>query len=257
MDSVVTANLVEIHRSLSASEFEQMVARLLGEMGFEDVRVTARPGDGGIDAEAVWSPQVPGLRIDLGFRVQAKRYKPERVLPPRFVRELRGKLQPGQWGLVITTCRVSPQTKQEGLEDSGRVVLVIDGRQLVDLCQELGVGFKSEFRFDKSLLLPQTAEEPPTEPESKVPPLGLGGALSEALGKKFDRIGRSPIYKNTESTILARWSQRYARRDQNYWYGLTLKDVASVADYGVGYFAYVCGDVGVILLPASRGHSGC
>jgi hypothetical protein len=253
VDSAASANLVEIHQALSPPEFEKLVGLLLVKMGFTDVKVVAQPGDRGVDAEAMWAPQVPGLRIDLEFKVQAKRFLPTSVLPPRFVRELAGKLKPRQWGLLITTCRVSHQTRQEGLTDSAGVVLVIDGRQLVDLCRELGVGFKPEFRFDKGLLFPPVTDEVVPEPiVLKRFPLDLGEILGKSLGASFDRLGRSPIYRSKDMAILARWSQRYPRKDQNYWYGLTLKDLASVEEFGVSGFAYVCGDIGTILIPVKE-----
>lgn len=79
--------MVEINSCLSPSEFERLVCVLLEKMGFVDVQLIARPGDGGIDLKATWTPQVPGLRIDLDFVVQAKRFSPRTSLAPRFVRE--------------------------------------------------------------------------------------------------------------------------------------------------------------------------
>ena len=253
MNEASLTNLEEIHRGLSSSEFEKLVSVLLDKMGFTDVQLTGRPGDGGIDLKATWAPQVPALRIELDFIVQAKRFKPEASLPPRFVRELRGKLKSGQWGLLISTSRVSSQTRQEGLEDSSRTVFVIDGRQLVDLCQEYEVGFKTEYRFDRSFLRPLNVEETSPPPElTSGAPSNLESLLSKSLGRKFERLGKSPIYKGLDMTLLARWSQKYPRHDLNYWFGLTPRDLSSVEEYGVTGFAYVCGDDGVVIIPAKE-----
>lgn len=153
--------------------------------------------------------------------------------------------------MLITTSKVSTQTRQEGLEDSSRIVSVVDGRQLVDLCQEYEVGFKAEYKFDKSFLKTRDVEEisPPSEPSRSVPS-DLTEILTKSIGESFERLGRTPIYKSASKTILARWSQRYPRKGQNYWYGLTSKDIASVDEYGVTHFAYVCDDVGAIVIPA-------
>jgi restriction endonuclease Mrr len=52
----------ELHDKLSPVQFEKLVYVLLGEMGFEDVELTGRSGDGEIDLKAAWTQsQVPGL----------------------------------------------------------------------------------------------------------------------------------------------------------------------------------------------------
>jgi len=85
-------------------------------MGFSDVTVTGRSGDKGIDLQATWTEtNVPGLEVDLAFKIQAKRFEPVSALNPRYVRELRGTLRAGEWGLLITTAGVSSKTRQDGL----------------------------------------------------------------------------------------------------------------------------------------------
>ena len=65
-------------------------------MGFSEVTVTGRSGDRGIDLEATWTEtNVPGLEVDLAFKIQAKRFKPGSTLNPRYIRELRGTLGSG------------------------------------------------------------------------------------------------------------------------------------------------------------------
>ena len=108
--------LKELYSKLTPEQFEKFLSVLLAQMGFEDVRVTGQSGDRGIDLEATWSlTNVPGLEVELPFKIQAKRLSPDSAINPRFVRELRGTLRPGDWGLLITTARVSSNTHEEGL----------------------------------------------------------------------------------------------------------------------------------------------
>jgi hypothetical protein len=244
----------ELHANLSPQEFEKLLSELLGRMEFRDVLLTGRSGDEGIDLTATWTQtQVPGLEVDLNFIIQAKRFKPDSTLNPRYVRELKGSMSGGQWGLLITTARVSPQTREEGLKDPSRIVSVIDGKGLVALCVKYGVGFKTEYRLDKSFLEPKAPVEEPPEPlPSMQVPSDLAEILKKTLGESFERVGRSSLYKSPSKTVVARWSQRYPRKDQNYWYGLTSKDIDAIEGYGVTHYAYVCGNAGTILIPVSQ-----
>jgi Restriction endonuclease len=240
----------QIHDGLSPEQFETLVFVLLDKMGFLDVQKRGGSGDAGIDLKATWNQtEVPGLEIDLDFVIQAKRFDPDRSLNPKVVRELRGSLISGQWGLLITTARVTAQTRQDGLRDSSRVVSIIDGSQLVYLCQKYEVAFRKNYQFDSSFLNPHAEESVPRPETTSEAPSDLTALLTDSIGEKFERLGRTPIYKSINKTVIARWSQRYPRKGQNYWYGLTARDVASVSENGIAYFAYVCDGRGTVLLP--------
>lgn len=215
-------------------------------MGFSDVAVTGRSGDRGIDLEATWTQKnVPGLEVDLAFKIQAKRFRPTSTLSPRYVRELRGTLGSGEWGLLITTAKVSSKTRQEGLNDSSRVISVIDGQGLIDLCTKYGVGIKTNYQIDVSFL-----EEEEISPE--VPEVSEKTAqemLTETLGEEFRRLGTSPIYKSESKTVIARSSKFYNRKGDNYWYGTKAVDMERVTKYGVSHFAFICATQGVVLIP--------
>lgn len=50
----------EIHSTLNHSEFERLIHLLLDEMGFKELELTERSGDGGIDLKGTWTQsQVP------------------------------------------------------------------------------------------------------------------------------------------------------------------------------------------------------
>lgn len=77
-----------------------------------------KSGDGGIDLKAKWNPPqdfAPNLQISLMFVIQVKRFKPKSVLNPIYLRALEGSKKAGEWGLLITTARISHATRQDGL----------------------------------------------------------------------------------------------------------------------------------------------
>ncbi len=240
--------LFELYSRISPAQFERFLAVLLEMMQFSDIKVTGRSGDRGIDLEATWTEaNIPGLEIELPFKIQAKRFAPKSTLNPRYVRELRGTLRAGEWGLLFTTAKVSTQTSQESIADPDRVVSIIDGKKLIELCKKYGVGVKTEYKIDLSAIEFEEPVPPQlSEPESRT----VKDMLTEYLGENFDRLGKSSIYKSSSKTVIARVSQRYERADSNYWYGTTQKDIERVTEYQITHFAYICLNFGVVLIPA-------
>lgn len=234
-----------LYKQLSPAKFEQFLSLLLDEMGFSDVAVTGRAGDRGIDLEATWTQKnVPGLEVDLAFKIQAKRFKPTSTLSPRYVRELRGALGSGEWGLLITTAKVTSNTRQEGLNDSSRVISVIDGQGLIELCTKYSVGVKTNYQIDLSILEEKEASPEVPEASEKTPQQ----MLTETLKEEFHRLGTSPIYKSETKTVIAR-SSKYYNRGDNYWYGTKAIDMERVKKYGISHFAFICATNGIVLIP--------
>ena len=68
-------------------KFEEFLKTYLEKIGLDEVVVTRRSGDGGIDLTAV-RKGLGGLAnaIDQPYFIQAKRYLPDRCVPPRFMR---------------------------------------------------------------------------------------------------------------------------------------------------------------------------
>jgi len=82
---------------------------------------------------------------------------------------------------------------------------------------------------------------PPSTPNLQV--------LKDALHESFSRFGGSPIYQSKSRTLIARRSQYYDRKDVNYWYGTTTKDLERVKKYRITHFAFICSEKGVVLVP--------
>ncbi len=81
-----------LHKSLLAmkpAEFEELIGRLLAEIGFEDIEVTKRTGDGGIDVRGTL---VVGEVIRTKMAVQVKKWKTKNRVQAPIVQQVRGSL---------------------------------------------------------------------------------------------------------------------------------------------------------------------
>ena len=132
----------EVRKGLKASlldmapdAFEELIAELLTEMGFEDVEVTSASSDGGIDVRgALIVDQVVRIRM----AVQAKRWR-QNVQKP-IVQQLRGSLGAHEQGLIITTSDFSKGAREEAERADAAPVAVVNGEQLVRLLIRHGIG---------------------------------------------------------------------------------------------------------------------
>jgi restriction system protein len=118
-----------------ANEFEALIGKLLVTLGFEDVAVTARSGDGGIDVRGTL---VVGDVIKTRMAVQAKRWK-QNVKSPT-VQQVRGSLGTHDQGLIITTSDFSSGARAEAERPDAIPVALMNGAQLVALLVEHSLG---------------------------------------------------------------------------------------------------------------------
>jgi restriction system protein len=112
--------------------FEQLIGRLLGEMGFEEIEVTSHGGDGGIDVRAIL---VVGDVIRTRMAIQAKRWKGHNVQSP-IIQQVRGSLGAHEQGMIITTSGFSKGAIDEAARADAVPVALVNGEQLVDLLIE-------------------------------------------------------------------------------------------------------------------------
>lgn len=129
--------------------FESFLQLLLVEIGLDDVEVTQRSRDGGIDLTAV-RRGVEGLSAldEVHYCVQAKRLKPGTAVNVRDVRALRGVMPSGSKGIFITTGRYTRTAHQFAEDDPARPLVLIDGPALTALCIEHRLGFVPHPVFD-------------------------------------------------------------------------------------------------------------
>ena len=122
--------------------FEEFLKVYLEKIGLDEVTVTQRSSDGGIDLQAVryGVGSLDGLD-SVDYYIQAKRYKTDNTIPIEKVRALRGVIPSGGKGIFITTARFSKKTEDFAEEDSSRPIVLIDGKKLVESCIDNEIGF--------------------------------------------------------------------------------------------------------------------
>jgi restriction system protein len=137
-------DLLGILKALPPYGFELICGRLLREHGFEDVEVTQRSRDGGIDGYGLLRLS-PFVSLRVAF--QAKRYKD--VVTRSAVGEFRNALLGrAEKGVFITTGRFTSDAESEATRDGVVPIELIDGEQLVQLFQDKTIGMKPKTVYE-------------------------------------------------------------------------------------------------------------
>lgn len=124
--------------SMDPTAFEHLVGALLLRLDFEDVVVTVKSGDGGVD--------VRGVLVELGglvrtrYAIQVKRWK-HNVQAPE-IQHLRGSLAADEHGLFVTLSEYSAGAMAEATAPGKTPIRIINGKQFLGLliAQGMGVG---------------------------------------------------------------------------------------------------------------------
>lgn len=138
--------LLSILKQMDPIEFERLCQRILRESGFDDVIVTKRSGDGGIDGRGTMK-----VGTFLSFRIafQCKRY--QKTVSSPLIREFRGSIDGTSVdkGLFITTAIFTKDARDEAYREGAIPIELIDGEELLDKMKELGLGVKQVTEVDK------------------------------------------------------------------------------------------------------------
>jgi restriction system protein len=139
-----SSDLLNIIKSLPPDGFERLCQRLLRESGFQQVIVTGRSGDGGIDG--IGTLQVnPFVSFNVLF--QCKRY--QGTVTPSQVRDFRGAMMGrADKGIVITTGTFTLEAKKEARRDGVPPIELVDGEALVELFERLELGLIPRKAYD-------------------------------------------------------------------------------------------------------------
>lgn len=135
----VKKQLLEALHAMNPSKFEELVGEVLRNLNFENVQITGKTGDGGID---VTGELVVAGVIRNSVCVQVKRWRNN--VQRGNISELRGSLRPHQTGLFITTSDFSRQSVEEATDLYKAPISLMNGIELVDLLCEFGIGVISE-----------------------------------------------------------------------------------------------------------------
>ena len=139
--------LLPVLKSLSPEGFERLCQRLLREHGFQNVKVTGRSGDGGIDGEGILE-----INALLSFKVifQCKRYQGS--VGSGMIRDFRGAMiGRADKGIFLTTGNFSMDAKKEAVRDGANPIELVDGEKLVRMFERLELGLKPRTIYEVDL----------------------------------------------------------------------------------------------------------
>lgn len=148
IDEEKEIGLLEILQQLPPEGFERVCQRLLREAGFQEVRVTGKTGDGGIDGFGILEVN-PLVSFNVLF--QCKRYVGS--VSASQIRDFRGAmLGRADKGIIITTGTFTSDAKKEARRDGAPPIEMVDGEKLVAMFQklELGVIPKTVYEVDEN-----------------------------------------------------------------------------------------------------------
>jgi restriction system protein len=136
--------VLDIMQSMSPPGFERLCQRVLRESGFQQVKVTGRSGDGGIDGIGI-------LQISpfVSFKVlfQCKRYRGAVGSPE--VRNFRGAMAGrADKGLILTTGSFTTDAQAEAIRDGVPQIELVDGRGLVAQLEQLQLGLRPRQTYE-------------------------------------------------------------------------------------------------------------
>jgi restriction system protein len=138
-NNLVKKQLLEALYAMPPYNFEELVGEVLKNLGFENIMVTSKSGDGGID---VMGELVVAGSIKNNVCVQVKRWRNN--VQRASIAELRGSLKPHQTGLFITTSDFSKPSIEEANDPYKAPISLINGKEFVDILCEYGIGVTAE-----------------------------------------------------------------------------------------------------------------
>lgn len=205
-NELVKKKLIEKIQEMDPFQFEYLTAELLRKIGYENVEVTKRSGDKGIDV--VGNLTVGGL-TNVKTVIQVKRYKTGNNISGKYITQLRGSAEVDQRGLIITTSDFTKDAINESKATNKMPVALVNGLKLIELLFKYKVGVKEDtvsvYSIDSELFENELSDSTIKGSENKsrsIWPLP-GGIYSyvETLNQLLDRI----VEKNSTREDLIEW----------------------------------------------------
>lgn len=136
--------LYDVLVHMNPYSFEKLTQRLLRECGFDDVKVTKKSGDGGIDGTG--KLKINGI-FSFNIAFQCKRYQGSVGAPD--IRDFRGSLTTDiEKGLFITTGSFSKQAVEEASNPGKQQIDLIDGEDFITKLAEYNIGVREVKDYD-------------------------------------------------------------------------------------------------------------
>lgn len=131
-------------KELPPKGFERLCQRILRELGFTEVQVTGRSGDGGIDGDGVL--KVNAL-VSMRVLFQCKRYQGS--VASKEMRDFRGAMS-GRTdkGIFLTTGSFTADAQREAVRDGVPPIELVDGERLVQLMEQHTLGVVPRIVYD-------------------------------------------------------------------------------------------------------------
>lgn len=158
------------------------LTEVLDKLGFQDVEITQATRDGGADARVTYKRGI----VDARAIVSAKRWASKSSVPVEEVRMLRGIKGEEDTAIIITTGKFTQDAKREAQPSQNqRVVYLIDGDRLVEICKRHEIGVKKRslpevFVLDEEQFHPENHYEEVT-PSRRRPVRNLTSTHSSAI----------------------------------------------------------------------------
>jgi len=128
--------LMDVLRNIPPEGFERLCQRMLRESGFQQVNVTGRTGDGGIDGNGLLQVN-PFVSFQVLF--QCKRYSGSVAVSQ--VRDFRGAMMGrADKGIIMTTGTFTKDAKNEAVRDGVPPIELVNGEKLIDMLEQLELG---------------------------------------------------------------------------------------------------------------------
>lgn len=140
-NSLVKKALMQKLYDMDPFQFEFLVADLLKKIGYENVEVTKKSGDKGIDVAA--NLTMDGI-TNVKTIIQAKRFKKGNNISGKIITQLRGSAEVDQRGLIITTSAFTKDAISESKAQNKMPVSLVDGDKLLSLLLNYRIGIKTD-----------------------------------------------------------------------------------------------------------------
>jgi restriction system protein len=136
--------LLEIMKQMAPNSFEKLCQRFLREAGFQQVEITGRSGDGGIDGRGLLQVN-PLMSIHVLF--QCKRYRGS--VGSEAIRNFRGAMT-GRTdkGIFITTGNFTTDAQREALREGAPPIELVDAEKLLVMFEKLELGLKPKTVYE-------------------------------------------------------------------------------------------------------------
>src|SRR5437773_4453834 len=135
-EAEVKRRIISELQNLSPTDFEQFCISFLGPLGYEQLQVTNRGADGGIDGHGLFRQGVVSIRSAF----QAKRWRQNAVSRPE-IDKFRGPIQ-GDYdhGVFLTTGRFTSDAQAASIKKGAISLLLLDGDSIAENMIRNGIG---------------------------------------------------------------------------------------------------------------------